>query len=356
MSVECIKASDVENAGYFTGITLDGNFTQPSVGGTMQRTIVQNLDNVQTLTIGGIYSFVEGPTYSSHRIGIYRLDIAPNFNIGTQLTFTRISSDLYDLPPERDLTTVTGSTVSPIDMSDLDKMFLSVDGCTFDSLEPITYQLPYPQTLGNNKWDNPSILIDYECIISNNRFIGGAGNIYCGSTAANHKATVITGNTFYTFSITNTLTEGHTIFVEMRKSNVLIANNNFICKETRSVSGFIAVGGHEILIKNNIATVQQPSSFGSGGVDARGGVFIVERNNGPWRIVAQDNLLKDLEHYGFSNHIGHVGSYYGNIRSNFSINDSGASTTIRLGTSIKSLNGQQWYLNITNNGELEVFQ
>jgi hypothetical protein len=234
-------------------------------------------------------------------------------------------------------------------------MSLQVTGCIFDASEPITYQLSSPAT-GGNRWDAPSILCDYELIVSDNIFIGGVYNVYCSSTAANHKQTVITGNTFYTFSINNLQSQGNTVFIEMRKSNVIISNNSFVIKESRATTAAIGVGGHEILITNNLLTVQQPSAFGADGVDQSEHIFILERNGGPWRVIGQDNYLRDMGHYVYANHTPHVGSFYGNILSTIGRNDSGTVSTFKTGRPFRSPNGQTWNMNITNDGEIEVFQ
>jgi hypothetical protein len=356
MSVECIKASDGENAQ--TGITLNGPFTQPAVGQTMARTVVSNGENLQTMTVGGIYSFVDD-NYFAGRIGIYRLESKAGggdytFLAGDVLTFTRLSSDLYDMPSARDLATAAGNVI-PIDMATLDRMSLQVSGCVFDASEKITYQLASPAT-GGNPWMSPSILCDYKLIVTNNIFIGGVYNVYCGSTAANHKQTVITGNTFYSYSINNLQSQGVGQFIEMRKSNVIISNNSFVIKESRAATAAIGVGGHEIVISNNLIIVQQPSSFGADGVDQSEPIFILERNGGPWRVIGQNNCLRDMGHYVFANHTPHVGSFYGNILSTIGRNDGGTVSTFRTGKPFRSANGQTWHINITNDGEVEVFQ
>jgi len=351
MSVECIKASDGENAQI--GITLNGPFTQPEVGQTMTRTIISNTENLQTMEIGGIYSFGDA-NYFAGRVGIYRLDTAPNFNVGTELIFTRLSSDLYDMPSSLDLASAAGNVI-PIDMATLDRMSLQVSGCVFDASEKITYQLASPAT-GGYPWMGPSILCDYELIVTNNIFIGGVWNVYCGSTAANHKQTVITGNTFYSYSINNLQSQGVGQFIEMRKSNVLISNNSFVAKESRAIGTAIGVGGHEIVITNNLMVVQQPSTINTGGVNQNEPIFILERNGGPWRVIGQNNCLRDMGHYVFANHTPHVGSFYGNILSTIGRNDSGTITTFKTGRPFKSPNGQTWNMNITNDGEIEVFQ
>jgi hypothetical protein len=356
MSVECIKASDVENAN--VGISLNGNFTQPAVGQTLTTTVATNTENLQTMTVGAIYAFGDA-NYFAGRVGIYRLEPKPGggnytFVPGDALTLTRLSSDLYDLPSARDLASATGN-VTPVDMATLERMSLQVTGCIFDNSQHITYQLSAPAT-GGYPWDGPSIMCDYELLVSNNVFIGGVWNVYCGSTSANHKQTVITGNTFYAYSINTAQSQGSTTFIEMRKSNVLIANNAFVIKESRAVNAAISVGGHEIVIINNLITVQQPSAFGTSGVDQTEPMFIIERNGGPWRIVGQDNYLRDMGHYVYANHTPHVGSFYGNIRSTIGRNDGGTVSTFKTGKPLRSANGQIWNMNVTNDGELEVFQ
>jgi hypothetical protein len=242
-------------------------------------------------------------------------------------------------------------------MATVDKMFLQVTGCTFDNSDPVQYQ-SNPDLVKSRlaPWDDPSILIDYECIISGNKFIGGQNHLYCSSTSANHKPTVINNNTFYIFSITDLQSERKSQFIEMRKSNVIIVNNSFVAKESRAVSVAIGIGGHEILITNNLIVVQQPSTINNGGVDQNEPIFIIERNGGPWRVIAQDNYLRDMGHYVFANHTPHVGSFYGNILSTIGRNDGGTVSTFRTGKPFRSANGQTWHMNITNDGEVEVFQ
>jgi hypothetical protein len=355
MTVETIKASDIENASRF--IELNGNFTQPSVGGTLQRTVISNLDNLQTMTVGNIYSFSEGPTYFSGRIGFYRLEAKTGggnytFAVGESLNFTRLSSDLYELPSQRDVSVVTGVTISAIDMASIDKMSLQVTNCIFDNSKPVVYSAPNNQ-FSTAKWEYPSILCDYNLVANNNIFIGGVRNISCSASAANYQPTIINGNSFYTFSISNLQSESYSEFIQMHKSNVLITNNLFVAKEGRSVASFMALGANEIVVRGNTAIVMQPASFGNGGVDLVGSTFIGERNSGPWRIVAEDNYLRDLEHYVFANHAT-IGHFLGSIRS--SVLTSGSSGSVRLAKRNTSPDGSQWTIGVTNDGELEVIK
>jgi hypothetical protein len=129
-----------------------------------------------------------------------------------------------------------------------------------------------------------------------------------------------------------------------------------VAKESRAIGTAIGVGGHEIVITNNLTVVQQPSAINTGGVDQNEPVFILERNGGPWRVIGQNNCLRDMGHYVFANHTPHVGSFYGNILSTIGRNDGGTVTTFKTGKPFRSPSGQIWNINITNDGEVEVFQ
>jgi hypothetical protein len=131
-----------------------------------------------------------------------------------------------------------------------------------------------------------------------------------------------------------------------------LANNHITIRESRATEAVVFVQSNEIYLKDNICVVGNPSSIGSNGVTT-GNVFVNYGGGGPWRVFSENNIIKDLEHYGNSGDAGHIAHYIGSIRG--AVVRSG-SQPIRLAKQNKSPDGSTWTLGVTNDGELEVIK
>jgi hypothetical protein len=196
----------------------------------------------------------------------------------------------------------------------LDQANLIVQGCTFDSknLKDINGNIYLYN--GYECMHNPDILCGFNCQIVNNIFKGGSTNLVINITLAQYQPTIISNN--YIFKFTDLDTQGAgggALPIYVGKSNVSITGNVCIFRESRCSYACVRVAAHDILIKNNICMVMQPSSFGSGGVTVTALAFI-DYLGGPWRVVAEDNYLKDLESYARASVDGYVGHFTGSIR------------------------------------------
>jgi hypothetical protein len=207
-------------------------------------------------------------------------------------------------------------------------------------------------------------LCDYRCQIINNKFYGGYSNFYAGVSCGNFLSTLISINLFYKYTPRDEQIDGSFISCFSRKSNITIVNNTFVAKETRAVTYFIFVGGHEIIIRGNTAIVLSPSSLGENGVTLPTW-FIAYDNGGVYRVVSEDNHLKDLENYGSSNDAGNVAHFIGSIRGqiqkpSYSSNPNAwaqsASQPFRMAKLFKSQDSSTWTVGVTNDGELEVIK
>jgi len=364
--VEVIKASDIETAQ--THITINGDFTQVAVGSTLSRTIASN--NNSSLVVGKIYCFYDPQVYDSKRGGFFKLEPKTGggeytFEVGETLNFTRVSSEPYQMISAREIQSgqsFSANNISLLDMELLERLSLDVRDCTFDS-KPIK---DYTGAELDNRvtWDSPSILCDYRCQIINNKFYGGYSNFYAGVSCGNFLSTLISINLFYKYTPRDEQIDGSFISCFSRKSNITIVNNTFVAKETRAVTYFIFVGGHEIIIRGNTAIVLSPSSLGENGVTLPTW-FIAYDNGGVYRVVSEDNHLKDLENYGSSNDAGNVAHFIGSIRGqiqkpSYSSNPNAwaqsASQPFRMAKLFKSQDSSTWTVGVTNDGELEVIK
>jgi hypothetical protein len=364
--VEVIKASDIEMAQ--TYINIEGGFTQVAVGASLSRNVVSN--NNSSLIVGKTYCFFDPTVYNSKRGGFFRLEPKTGggeyaFSVGETLNFTRVSSDQYQMIAAREIQSgqsFSASNVSLIDMDLLDRLSLEVNSCMFDS-KPIKDHTG--ADLNNSVvWDSPSILCDYRCSVINNKFYGGYSNFYSDVSSGNFLPTIIANNLFYKYTNRDNQIDGQFISCFSRKSNVTIVNNSFVARETRAATYFIFVGGHEILIRGNTAIVLNPSSVGGNGVTLPTW-FVAYDNGGLYRVVSEDNYLKDLENYGSSNDAGNIAHFIGSIRgtvakpaypSNPNAWAQGASQQFRIAKQTKSPDGSTWTVGVTNEGELEVIK
>lgn len=373
--VEVIKASDAETVQ--TYVTLNGNFTQVAVGSPLSGTIAGNNPwaygtTRSTLIVGKIYAFFDNSVYASKRGGFFRLEAKTGggnytFAIGESLNFTRVSSAPYQVvSSSREWQageTFGNNQISVLDMDLYSKCSLNVSGCIFDS-KPIKDHTGADLNPNSETWDAPSILCDYNCLIDRNEFRGGSRNFYSDHTTGNFHPTIISNNVFYKYTDRNTQVDGQYLAVFSRKSNVSILNNTFIARESRAVTSFIFAGAHEIVIRGNHAIVLNPSAVGQNGTTLPTW-FVSYDNSGPYRIISEDNYLKDLENYGFSNDAGNVAHFIGSIRGTvakpaYLSNPNGwaqpASQQFRIAKQTKSPDGSTWTIGVTNDGELEVIK
>jgi hypothetical protein len=366
--VEVIKASDEETSQ--TNITISGNFTQVAVGDPLSRTIASN--NNSSLIVGKVYCFFDPSVYASKRGGFFRLEPKTGggeyeFSVGETLNFTRVSSEPYQIISSREIQagqSFGSNNIKLLDMDLLDSLSLDVNNCIFDSKPLKDYTGADLTGFGSPMWDNPSILCDYRCSVINNKFYGGGSNFYSNVSSGNFLPTIIANNLFYKYTHRNEQIDGQFISCFSRKSNVTIINNSFVARETRAVTYFIFAGGHEILIRGNTAIVLNPSSFGSNGATLPTW-FVAYDNFGLYRVISEDNHLKDLENYGSSNDAGNVAHFIGSIRgqvqkpaypSNPNAWAQPASQPFRMAKLFKSQDGSTWTVGVTNDGELEVIK
>jgi hypothetical protein len=357
--VEVIKASDGETA--VSRVSINSGFAQPPVsptaGSSIVCTINENQSPNQKLTVGKIYNFFDSVEYQSRRGGYFRLDAKTGggqytFTAGEELNFTRIDPPEYQMPSGRFIsvgTNYSGTVVDLIDMDLLDQCSLQVYGCVFEG-NPILKEDGTALNSAYNNWYAPAILCDYHCIVDGNMFIGGSSDFYTDTNCCNHHATIVTGNKMFKFTPRNDQQNNWSIF--LRKSNCLIANNHITVRESRAVREVIFVQSNEIYLKDNICVVASPSSIESDGVTI-GTAFVQYGGGGPWRVISENNIIRDLEHYGNSGDAGHIAHYIGSIRG--TVARSG-SQPIRLAKQNKSPDGSTWTVGITNDGELEVIK
>jgi hypothetical protein len=366
--VEVIKASDEETSQ--TNITISGNFTQVTVGDPLSRTIASN--NNSSLIVGKVYCFFDPSVYASKRGGFFRLEPKTGggeyeFSVGETLNFTRVSSEPYQIISSREIQagqSFGSNNIKLLDMDLLDSLSLDVNNCIFDSKPLKDYTGADLTGFGSPMWDNPSILCDYRCSVINNKFYGGHSNFYSNVSSGNFLPTIIANNLFYKYTHRDEQIDGRFISCFSRKSNVTIVNNSFVARETRAVTYFIFAGGHEILIRGNTAIVLNPSSLDNNGVTLPTW-FVAYDNGGLYRVVSEDNHLKDLENYGSSNDVGNVAHFIGSIRgqvqkpaypSNPNAWARPASQPFRMAKLFKSQDGSTWTVGVTNDGELEVIK
>jgi hypothetical protein len=353
--VEVIKASDGETAG--SRVLINSGFAQPANGASIVCTVNAGSVLNQKLTVGKIYNFFDSSVYQSFRGGYFRLDAKTGggeyaFTAGEQLNFTRVDPPEYQMPSNRFIAngaTYGGSVVYIIDMDLLDQCSLQVYGCVFEGNPILKEDGAALSTLQNN-WYSPAILCDYHSIVNGNMFIGGASDFYTDANCCNHHATIVTGNKMFKFTPRNDQQNNWSIF--LRKSNCLVANNHITIRESRATESVIFVQSNEIYLKDNICVVAKPSAIGSDGVVA-GPALVNYGGGGPWRVISENNIIRDLEHYGNSGDAGHVAHFVGSIRGTVARSGSQA---IRLAKQNKSPDGSTWTVGVTNDGELEVIK
>jgi hypothetical protein len=364
---EVIKASDGETAA--TGITIAGNFNQVAVGATLSRNITNNDFNVQTLQVGKVYAFYDNDQYAQRRGGFFRLEPKTGggsytYAVGETLNFTRVSSAPYHLPSQHEFPvgqTLTTATIGLIDVEMMDQLELSVSNCCFDS-KPVKNHLGVDPNPEVESWDFPSILVDYTSKVTNNYFRGGTYNVYCGVTTADRFPIIVANNVFFKYTDRATQSTSNYGTVWVRKANVLIEGNMFIARETRAVTEFLWLAAHDVVVRNNVAIVLNPSSAGSNGVvvPTRFITYAVDL----FRITAENNYLKDLEHYARASVQGNIADFTGTLRGSVATigYPSGpewehpSSASIRIAKRFTSPDGGQWTVGVTNDGELEVIK
>jgi len=352
--VEVIKASDIETA---QCLPIEGGFTQVPVwdgqaetkaASTISRAITGNGINLtkgSRLVVGRVYCLFNQDTFASNRGGFYVLNPKVGggnytFDTGEELSLTRVSSEPYQAIREISVGASFGSSVVLIDVTLLEECELIVSNTTFEGnpLKNSSGQLISPAA-----WDRPSILCDYRLIANGNSFVGGGTNIYSQASCGDFLPTIITDNSFYKYTPFNTQSDGSSI--SFRKSNVLIANNVFTIENYLASSYILFLGGHEIRVLGNYCLVKNPDPSN---------LFPWFINyEGPWRILSEDNYLKDLASYGNAGDAGQVASYYGSIRGT---TVRSGSQPIRLAKTFKSQDKSTWTVGVTNDGELEVIK
>jgi len=366
--VELIKASDNENFNA-KGISVNGGFTQVAVGNPITLTISDSAQANQKLVINRIYCLHDPSVYQGRRGGYFKLEAKTGggsytFAAGEQLNFTRVDGTPYQLSSS--LTINTGQTfgnnnIGLIDMEFAEQFLLQVSGCIFEG-QPIKRSdgTPLSSVSGNVSWYAPAILCDYHCVVDSNVFIGGSSDLYTDTSACSHHATIFTNNIVKKFNPQNVQILNQSVF--LRSSNCLVANNYFTYRESKDTRAFMFVSGDEIIIKDNVCVVLNPSSVGSNGVTT-GPFFIQYGGGGPYRVFSENNYLQGLEHYGNSGDAGYVASYIGSLRGSFAAiaypavsGYENASQPIRLATTHKSPDGSTWTIGLTNDGELEVIK
>jgi hypothetical protein len=355
--VEVIKASDIETA---QRCAIQGGFTQvPAWDGqeatkaasTISRAIVGNSINSTKqfkLVVGNVYCLYNNSTYDSNRGGFYVLNAkvgggSYTFSDEEELSLTRVSSEPYQAVREISVGASFGSSVSLIDVDLLRECELIVSNTTFEGL-PIKNSSG--QFFSPERWDAPSILCDYSLIANGNSFIGGRSNIYSSASCGDFLPTIITNNSFYKYTVFNTQNTNRTA-IFLRKSNAIISNNVFTIQNYLALAYVLFLGGHEIFVNGNYCVTLDPD--GSNEFPW----FVNYDFGGPWRIVSEDNYLRDLANYGNTADAGNVASYYGSIRGT---TVRSGSQSIRLAKTFKSQDKSTWTVGVTNDGELEVIK
>lgn len=364
--VEIIKASDAENAGV-RGLGVNGGFTQVAVDSPIVLTVADPATPNQKLVVGKIYCLFDSSVYQTRRGGYFRLEAKTGggsyaFTAGEQLNFTRVAGTEYQLSSSHTIN--TGQTFSNnrtflIDMDFLDQWSLQVSNCIFEG-QSIKKSDGTPLTSAGVSWYAPAILCGYNCIVTGNKFIGGGTEVFTDMTACNHHETIIANNAIEKFNPRNDQIENISLYLV--KGNCIVSNNYITYRQSKDTRRVIFVSGHEITIKNNVCIILNPSSVGSNGVTT-GPFFVQYGGGGPWRVVSENNHLRELEHYGSAGDAGHIASYVGSIRGAFARIAypavqfyENASEPIRLATTHKSPDGSTWTVGVTNDGELEVIK
>lgn len=356
-SVEVVKASDIETA---QRCRIQGGFTQVPVwdgqagtkaASTISRAIVGNSINSTKafkLVVGRVYCVYNNDTFASNRGGFYVLNAKVGggeytYDAGEELSLTRVSSESYQAVREIAVGVTFGTNVSLIDVELLQECELLVSGTTFEG-NPIKDSSG--QFISPTVWNRPDILCDYRLIVNGNSFLGGGTNITSQSSCGDFLPTLITNNLFYKYTPFSVQQQSGAP-ITFRKSNIVISNNIFAIEDYLTVPYILFLGGHEIQVFGNHCFVKNPDSSNEYPW------FVNYDNGGPWRILSENNYLKDLANYGNAGDAGHVASYYGSIQGTTMRS---GSQPIRLAQTFKSQDKSTWTVGVTNDGELEVIK